>query len=71
MYNDIVKNKKEYFDNKIGLEWILGNLDFYIRPEIKLLFCSVFDKTKKYKLNFCYELSSFYKIIENSYDELN
>lgn len=71
VHNDIIKNKKEYFDNKIGFEWILGNLDFYIRPDTKLLFCSIFDKNKNNKLNFSYKLSSLYKIIENSYEELD
>ena len=69
VHNDIFKNIKEYFDNKIGFEWILGNLNFYIFNDSKILCCSVFNTNKKYHLNFSYKLSSFYKIIENSYEE--
>lgn len=68
IYNDIIKYKKKYFDHILGFEWILDN--FYIISESKTLYCSVFNIKEKTKLQFCYDLSSYYKIVENSYQEI-
>jgi hypothetical protein len=65
VYNDIIDLKKDYFDDKLGLNWDVYNFD--VIPQVKLIYCSVSNKQKN--LNFTFKLDSLYKIIPDSYED--